>query len=327
MKRRNLIKLLGSAAVLWPLVARTQQSARAVIGLLCSGTPETDRARVTAALQGLNEAGYAEGRNLTIEYRWAEGQYGRLSPLAGDLVRQQVSLILAIGTTPAAVAAKSVTTTVPVVFIVGSDPVKMGLVSSLNRPEGNLTGVSFLNRTIVAKQFEILREAVPGPALSGFLVNPAGPFAGSDTADVQRAADQLGQKLSVLEAATENDIELAFATMAQQRIGSLLVAGDLFYYTQRNQIVSLAARYAIPTLYPWREAVVAGGLISYGTNIDDAFRQGGIYAGKILKGEKPANLPVQLGTKVELIINLKTAKELGITVPLPLSGRADELIE
>jgi putative tryptophan/tyrosine transport system substrate-binding protein len=327
MRRREFISLLGGVAVAWPVAARAQQSARPVIGFLCSGTPETDRLHVAAALQGLNETGYVEGRNLTIEYRWAEGQYDRLSALATDLVRRQVSLILAIGTTPAAFAAKSVTTVVPIVFVVGSDPVKIGLVSSLNRPGGNLTGVSFLNRVIIAKQLEILHEAVPKPALSGFLVNPTSPFADSDIADVQGAADKFGQKLSVVKAATENDIELAFTTLVQQGVGSLLVAGDLFYNAQHDRIVALAGRHAMPVLYPWREAVVAGGLISYGANIDDAFRQGGIYAGKILKGEKPADLPIQLGTKVELIINLKTAKALGITVPLPLIGRADELIE
>jgi len=327
MRRREFISLLGGAAVAWPVAARAQQPARPVIGFLCSGTPEADRLHVAAALQGLNETGYVEGRNLTIEYRWAEGQYDRLSALAADLVRRQVSLILAIGTSPAAFAAKSMTTAVPIVFVVGTDPVKLGLVSSLNRPGGNLTGVSFLNRVIIAKQLEILHEAVPKPASSGFLVNPTSPFADSDIADVQRAADKLGEKLFVAKAATENDIELAFATLVQQGVGSLLVAGDLFYYAQRNQIVALAGRHAMPVLYPWREAVVAGGLISYGANIDDAFRQGGIYAGKILKGEKAADLPVQLGTKVEMIINLKTAKALGITVPLPLTGRADELIE
>jgi putative tryptophan/tyrosine transport system substrate-binding protein len=327
MKRREFIRLLGGAAVAWPLAARAQQPVMPVIGFLCSGSPTIDASRVASVRKGLRQAGYIEGRNLTIEYRWAEEQYDRLTALAADLARRPVSVIVAIGTTPAAVAAKAATTVVPTVFVIGADPVKLGLVASLNRPGGNLTGVSFLNRVLVAKQFEMLHEAAPTAEVSGFLVNPSNPFADFDIGDARAAAATLRRKLLVAQAATENEIDTAFTTLAQQGVGSLLVAGDLLLHNHRGQIIALAARHAIPVLYPWREATVAGGLMSYGADLQDAFRLGGIYAGKILSGEKPAELPIEQATKVELVINLKTAKTLGLDVPLKLLAFADEVIE
>jgi putative tryptophan/tyrosine transport system substrate-binding protein len=327
MKRREFIRLLGGAAVAWPLAARAQQPVMPVIGFLCSGSPTIDASRVASVRKGLRQAGYIEGRNLTIEYRWAEEQYDRLTPLAADLARRSVSVIVAVGTTPAAVAAKAATTIVPTVFIIGTDPVKLGLVASLNRPGGNLTGVNFLNRVVVAKQFEMLHEVVPTAEVSGFLVNPRNPFANIDIGDAQTAARTLQRKLLVVQAATETEIDAAFTMLAQQRVGSLLVAGDLFLNIHREQIVALAARHAMPVLYPWRDATVAGGLMSYGADMQDAFRLGGVYAGKILSGEKPAELPIEQATKVELVINLKTAKALGLDVPLKLLAFADEVIE
>jgi putative tryptophan/tyrosine transport system substrate-binding protein len=327
MRRREFITLLGGAAAAWPLAAGAQQPAIPVVGFLCSGSPAIDASRVASVRKGLRQAGYIEGRNLAIEYRWAEQQYDRLTALAADLARRPVSVIVAIGTTPAAVAAKAATTVVPTVFVIGADPVKLGLVASLNRPGGNLTGVNFLNRVIVPKQFELLHETVPRAVVIAFLVNPSNPFADFDIGDAQAAAVTLGRKLLVAKAATENEIDAAFTKLAQQGAHALLVAGDLLLNNRREQIIALAARHAMPVLYPWREATVAGGLMSYGADIQDAFRLAGIYAGKILSGEKPAELPVEQATKVELVINLKTAKALGLDVPLKLLAFADEVIE
>jgi putative ABC transport system substrate-binding protein len=327
MRRREFISLLGGAAAAWPLAARAQQSAMPVIGFLASGPPDSDVSRIAAVRQGLKESGYVEGRNLAIEYRWAEDHYDRLPTLAADLVRRQVAVIVAVGTTPAAFAAKAATTTIPIVFMIGGDPVQFGLVASLNRPGGNITGVSFLNRVIVAKQLEMLHETAPKAAVIGFLVNATNPYIESDTTNAEAAAGALGRKLLVLKASTESEVGTAFATLVQRRAGALLIAGDRFLNHSVNQLVTLAARYAMPVLYPWREAALAGGLMSYGANIDDAFRQGGMYAGKILKGDKPADLPVQQAVKVELVVNLKTARALGLTVPLPLLALADEVIE
>jgi putative tryptophan/tyrosine transport system substrate-binding protein len=326
MRRRGFITLFGGAAT-WPFAAYAQSGAMPVIGFLCSGSPESDAPRVAAVKRGLKESGYVEGRNAAAEYRWAEGQYDRLRALAIDLAHQPVSVIVAIGTTPAALAAKAATSTVPIVFTIGGDPVEIGLVAALNRPGGNATGVSFLNRVIVAKQIELLHEAVPSGTVIGFLVNPTNPYTDFDMRDAQAAADALGLKLIVVRAAAESDIENAFATLVQNRVGALLVAGNLFFNDQRARLVVLATREAMPAMFPWREAAAAGGLMSYGANISGAFRQTGVYAGRILKGEKPADLPVQQSNKVELVINLKTAKALGLTFPLSLLGRADEVIE
>jgi putative ABC transport system substrate-binding protein len=319
--------LLGGAAATWPLSARAQQGAMPVIGFLCSGSSVSDAPRVAAVQRGLAESGYVVGRNAAAEYRWAEDQNDRLLALAIDLAGHSVAVIVTIGTTPAAVAARAATSTVPIVFAIGGDPVEIGLVSALNRPGGNATGVSFLNKVIVAKQVELLHEAVPTAAVVGFLVNPTIPYADLDVRKANAAADALGLKLIVAKAAAESDFEGAFATLAQNRVGALLVAGNLFFNDQRERLVALATRNAMPTLLPWREAATAGGLMSYGASIPEAFRQAGIYVGRILKGERPADLPVQQSTKVELVINLKTARALGLTFPLSLLGRADEVIE
>ncbi len=273
------------------------------------------------------DAGYVEGRNVAFEYRWAEGQYDRLPALAADLVRRDVAVIVAIGGSTTAVAAKPATATIPIIFAVGGDPVKLGLVTSLNRPGSNMTGVSFLVATLIAKQFEVLHETVPKTALIGYLVNPTLTNYEADTKEVLAAAESVGQNLLVRQAHTDIELEAAFVTLVEQRVGALLVGGDPFFLTRRTKIVELAARHKVPAIYPLKEYAIAGGLMSYGTSITEAHRIAGLYAGRILKGEKPPDLPVQQSTKVELIVNLKTAKALGLTVPLSLLGRADEVIE
>jgi putative ABC transport system substrate-binding protein len=326
MQRRHFITLLGGAAT-WPLAARAQQPTMPVIGFLSTGSPQSDAFRVAAVRQGLIQAGYVEGRNAAFEYRWAEDHYERLPALAAELVRREVAVIAAIGGITSAVAAKSATATIPIVFEIGGDPIKLGLVASLSRPGGNITGVSFLVGTLAAKQFEILHETVPKAALIGFLVNPTIADAETQTKNALAAAETLGQKLLVVQARTDSELETAFVTLVQQRAGALVVGGDPFFSSRPDKLVKLAAHQKIPTIYFLREFVVAGGLMSYGASINEALRIVGLYAGRILKGEKPADMPVQQSTKVELVINLKTAKALGLNISLPLIGRADEVIE
>jgi putative tryptophan/tyrosine transport system substrate-binding protein len=323
MIRREFIALAGGAAVAWPLAARAQQP-MPVIGYLGSGPPEPDR--VTAFRQGLNETGYVEGQNVAIEYLWAQGQYDRLPALVADLVRRQVTVIVAAGV-PTALAAKAATATIPIVFTLGVDPVQAGLVASLNRPGGNITGVVLLAE-VAAKRLDLLHELVPTSPVVALLINPTNPAnAEVQTRSLQDAARSLGPQLHVLRASTVSEIDAAFGTLVELRAGALVVAGDPFLTNRRAQIVALAARYAVPAIYAWREFAEAGGLMSYGPDLADSSRLAGVYTGKILKGAKPADLPVEQAVKIQLVINLKTAKTLGLTVPLPLLGRADEVIE
>jgi putative ABC transport system substrate-binding protein len=325
MKRRDFITLLGGATVAWPLAARAQQSAMPVIGFLNSRAFGENATLLVPFHRGLKEAGYVEGQNLTVEYRWAEEKYDRLSALAADLVGRQVAVIVANG--PAVRPAKAATSTVPIVFVVGFDPVAFGLVASLNRPAGNLTGVSVLDVEIGAKRLELLHELVPTATVMALLVNPTTPAAETVTRDAQAAARALGLELHVLRASSDRDFDTVFATVAQRRVGALVIGADPFFTNQSRQLAELAARHAVPTIYEFREFAAAGGLISYGTSIGDAYRLAGAYTGRILKGEKPADLPVQQSTKFELVINLKTAKALGLTVPDKLLAIADEVME
>jgi putative ABC transport system substrate-binding protein len=327
MKRREFITLLGGAAVAWPVATRAQPPAMPVIGFLSSGTPQTFAPYVAAFRKGLNETGHVDGQTVAIEYRWAEANYDRLTALSAELVRRPVAVIFASGGVLTAHAAKAATATIPIVYTGGGDPVKLGLVPSLNRPSGNITGVNFLANELGAKRLELLQQVVPKATLIGFLVNPLGRNAEFETSDMQEAARALGRQVVVLRASIAGDLETAFTTLAQRRAGALVVAGDPFFDTQRNQIVALAARHALPTMYFLHGFVTAGGLMSYGASITDAYRQAGIYAGKILNGTKPADLPIVQPTKFELVINLKTAKTLGLEVPPSLLAIADEVIE
>ena len=327
MRRRDFIKIVTASAAAWPLAARAQQPTMPVIGFLGTGSPQSDAFRVAAVRQGLIEAGYVEGRNVAFEYRWAEDHYERLPALAAELVRREVAVIASIGGITSAVAAKSATATIPIIFEIGGDPIKLGLVASLSRPGGNITGVSFLVGTLAAKQFEVLHETVPKAVLIGFLVNPTIADAETQTKNALAAAETLGQKLLVVQARTDSELETAFVTLVQQRAGALIVGADPFFSSRPDKLVKLAAHQKIPTIYFLREFVAAGGLMSYGASITEAHRIVGLYAGRILKGEKPADMPVQQSTKVELVINLKTAKALGLNISLPLIGRADEVIE
>jgi putative ABC transport system substrate-binding protein len=327
MKRREFITLVGGSAVAWPLAARAQQAATPVIGLLGAGSAQSDAPRVAAIRQSLMEAGYVEGRNVAFEYRGAEDHYERLPVLAAELVRREVTVIASIGGITSAVAAKSATTTIPIVFEIGGDPIKLGLVASLNRPGSNVTGVTFLVGTLTAKQLEVLHETVPQAALIGFLVNPTIADAKTQTKNALAAAESVGQKLLVVQAHTDSELEAAFVTLVQQSVGALVVGADPFFLIRRDKIVELAARNKLPTIYFLREFVSAGGLMSYGASITEAIRIVGLYTGRILKGEKPAELPVQQATKIELVVNLKAANVLGLTIPLPILNRADEVIE
>src|SRR3984893_3584889 len=323
--RREFVTLLG-AAVAWPLGARAQQPAMPVIGFMNVGTPKEDEYLRAAFQQGVSETGYIEGQNVTIEYNWAEGHPDRLPGLAADLVRRRVSVIAATST-PAALAAKDATATIPIVFETAGDPIKLGLVASLNRPGGNVTGMTQLSSELVAKRLGILHDLIPTATTIGLLVNPTDPRAETQTGEMQEAAHALGLQIHVLNASTEGEINTVFAILSQLRLGALLVVTSNLFSRRREQFVTLAARQGVPAIYQYREYVAAGGLISYGTSITDAYRQAGIYAGRILKGEKPDDLPVLRPTKFELVINLKTTKTLGLTIPSGVLAIADEVIE
>ncbi len=325
MRRREFIAGLGGAGAAWPLAARAQQPAMPVIGFLSSASPDLWAGQLRAFHQGLSDAGFVEGRNVAIEYRWADGQYDRLPALAADLVRRQVAVIAANG--PASVAAKAVTTTIPIVFLTGFDPVQFGLVASLNRPGGNLTGVSNLNTELGSKRLELLHQLVPKAKTIAFLVNPDNSNAEAQSKEMEAATRTIGLQLRVLQASKEGDFDTTFAALGQLRIGGLVIGTDGFFVSQSGYMGALTARYAVPAIFQNRQFVSAGGLMSYGGSDMEAFRLMGLYAGRILKGERPGDLPVQQSTKAELIVNLKTAKALGLTVPLPLLGRADDVIE
>jgi putative tryptophan/tyrosine transport system substrate-binding protein len=328
MRRREFITLLGGAAATWPLTARAQQPGKLpVIGYLGPESPAVFASRVRAFRQGLGETGYAEDRNVAIEFRWAEGQHNRLPALAADLVARQAAVIVAPGGAPGGLAAKSATTTIPIVFEMGADPVAIGLVDNLNRPGGNLTGVSSLNVQVTPKRLEILHEVVPAAAEIAVLVNPTSPTTDSQLRNLQAAARALGLQLHVLHASTERDFDAVFVTLLQLRAGGLVVASDGFFATHSEQLAALTVRHAVPAIHQSRDFAMAGGLMSYAGSFLESHRQAGVYTGRILKGDKPADLAVQRVTKVELFINLKAAKNLGVTFPLSLLGRADQLIE
>jgi ABC-type uncharacterized transport system substrate-binding protein len=330
VKRRKLIALLGStvaSSVSWPLAVRTQQAAIPVIGLL-SSLRSNDRPLIVAAFhQGLEDIGYFAGVNVAIEYRWAGGRFDQLPALADDLVRRQVAVIAAISGTPSALAAKAATTTIPIVFAMGSDPLEQGLVASINRPGGNVTGATFFTASLGPKRLELLRELAAKTTTIALLVNPDNPGSVADTANVLAAARAIGQTVKVFEVSTGRDIETAFAALVHERLGALYVGPDPLFFNQRHLLAVLAGRHALLTIYGDREIVEAGGLLSYGAARTDAYRQGGVYVGRVLKGEKAAELPVVLPTKFELVINLQTARALGLTVPDTLLTRADDVIE
>ena len=327
MKRREFITLAGGAVAAWPLAARAQQSPPPVIGFLSSRSPGQSADVVAAFRRGLAEAGYVEGQNVSLEFRWAEGQYGRLAAYATELVRRAVKVIVTGGGDPAAQAAKAATATIPIVFVSGSDPVKVGLVASFNRPGGNITGVHMLLLGLGAKRLGLLHEVVPTVNLIGVLVNPNFGDARTQLRDVEDAAQSLGLKLLVQKASTKVEIDTAFADFAREKTGAILVISDPFFTDQRVHIAALAARHAMPAVFELRENAAAGGLMSYGPNLADGYRQGGVYAAKILKGAKPADLPVAQPTKFEFVINLKTAQTLGLTIPPGVLAIADEVIE
>jgi putative ABC transport system substrate-binding protein len=323
MRRRAFIGAIAASALTWPITARAQR-AMPVIGFLHSATASAYAPMTAAFRKSLNEAGYGDAM---IEYRWAEGHLDRLPDMAADLARRQVSVIFTGGGSDACLAAKAITAKIPIVFANGTDPVEAGLVASLSRPGGNVTGITFLVDTLGPKEFEVLHELLPKAAPIAVLLNPKLSTAPSQLKDMQDAAHALGRQIQVFHASTERDIDTAFASLVQLQAGGLVIGAGSFFFSRRDQFVALASRYSVPTVYPWREAVAAGGLVSYGASVTDAYRLAGIYTGRILKGDKPANLPVQQSTKTELVINLKTAKALGVTFPLSLLGSADEVIE
>jgi putative ABC transport system substrate-binding protein len=326
MQRREFITLLGGAAAVWPLAVLAQQ-AMPLIGFLSSRSPGESAGVVAAFRQGLNETGFVEGQNLTIAFRWAEGRYDRLPALAAELVGLRVAVLYAAGGPPAALAAKAATSAIPIVFSAASDPVGLGLVASLNRPGGNVTGMSLFASDLWAKNVELLKELVPTASVMAYLVNPTSPGVAEYLKGAAQAASALGIDIDLLNASTERELDEAFASLAKRRVGGLIVPNEPYLDSQRARITALAARYAVPALYNLREYVTAGGLASYGPSLPDSYRRAAMYAGQILKGEKPADLPVQVPTKFEFVINLKTAKALGLDVPQTLLARADEVIE
>jgi putative ABC transport system substrate-binding protein len=327
MRRRDFITLLGGGVAAWPLAARAQQAAMPVVGYLHSASAHSVAHQTRAFIQGLSEASYADGQTVAIEYRWADGYYDRLPALAADLVRRQVNVIAVTGGNASALAAKAATATIPIVFFSGVNPVEAGLVASLNRPGGNITGVTSLGVELGPKRLELLHELLPTATVIAGLGNPTNPSTETQMRGLQAAARLLGLEFHVLHASSEREVDAAFASLARLKASALVIAPDGYLNSLSEQLAALTLRHAVPTIYSYREFAAAGGLMSYGGSITDSHRQVGVYAGRILKGEKPADLPVQQSTKVELIINLKTAKALGITVPLSLLGRADEVIE
>ena len=326
MRRRKFIKLMGGAAVAWPFAARAQRPAMPVVGFLGTRASGDDPQLLTAFRSGLKEVGYVEGQNVAMEYRFAENQYDRLPVLAADLVRRQVAVIVANG--PAAKAAKEATPTIPIAFVAGFDPVEVGLVASMSRPGGNITGVSILDVELGPKRLQLLHELAPTATIIAALVNPTDPARAETTSkELQAAARTLGLQLHVLHASTDRDFDTVFARLVELRAGGLVIGGEPFFNSRSEQLGALTLRHAMPTIYQLRAFAAAGGLVSYGGSLTDAYRQVGIYTGRLLKGEKPADLPVQQSTKVEMVINLKTAKMFGLTVPQSLLGRADEVIE
>ena len=328
MRRREFISLIAGATA-WPLAARAQQSStKPVIGYLSYTSAEFEAAALLPAFrQGLREVGFVEGQNVTIEYRWAEFEHERLAQMAADLVHHSVNAIAALGGTPPALVAKAATSTIPIVFQAGINPVEFGLVTSLNRPGGNMTGIAALQGELIAKRIELLHEMAPTASVVALLVNPSNPYTETETRVLQDGAHSIGIDLHIVRASTPTEIDRAFGNLADLRADALLVSADLFLLGQHQQIVALAAQHALPTMCPWREYVAAGGLMSYGPSLSDAYRRQGTYIGKILKGAKPADLPVEQSTTLELVINLKTAKILGLALPITLSARADEVIE